>query len=346
MLLLIGVSGSGKTRAAYEAVQAVVPLWWLFRPADLAELREFANAPTPRTVVWLDDITAFAGVDSAVLRRLLSGGCVVIATSWPPQYQQWTVLPPHGQPDTHARERGVLELATVMNLPATLSAAERDRADLIAPDDERIAAALRSTDADLVQTLAGGSELVRRWTSAPPIAHAVITAALDARRMGIEGPVTADMLRAAAAGYLPSTELVHLDEGLRAALEYATAAVRGGLGIFSPVGDGPGTLIGYHTADYLANHARRIRGPVGLPAEAWRSYSAFLLDAGDMFRAALAAQQRALFLHAENLLRAALLGGCSDAHAALVQFLQSLDRRDEAERVRWRGLNADGTTAA
>lgn len=347
LLLLVGPSGAGKTRTAYEMVLAVVPSWWLYRPADLDELRGFAAAPTPRTVVWLDDLTHFDGLDPATTRRLLHGGCLIITTLPAQIYQRWTPLPQPGQPDPSARQRAVIGLATVFTIPAELSIGERARAETLAVHDERIAVAVRSTDTEPFQTVAGGSELVRRWTSAPSAQKALLTAALDARRMGVTGPLTADLLREAAVGYLSAAERATLEDGWPStALAYATATVRGSVSALAPVGNIAGVVIGYHVNDFLAHYAKLVRGAFAPPAEAWAAYAAHLLDADDMFRAAQAAQDRALFPHAEALLRAAVLGGCGEARAALVRLLQVQDRGAEAERVRWRGLNADGTTAA
>src|SRR6266851_726200 len=55
-MLLVGGSSVGKTRCAEEAVKALLPDWWLVRPAGPDQLAALAAAPFPRTVVWLDEL--------------------------------------------------------------------------------------------------------------------------------------------------------------------------------------------------------------------------------------------------------------------------------------------------
>jgi transcriptional regulator with XRE-family HTH domain len=347
MLLLVGPSGAGKTRTLYEAVLAVLPHRGLCRPAGLAELNDFAAAPTPRTVVWLDNLADYEGLEPAMLRRLLGSRCIVLASLWPERYQQWTVLPLSGQPDPHASERGLLDLAAIMTLPVALSPIERGRITELASLDERFAAVLQTSDSAPFQTMLGGTDLVRRWITAPPSQQALITAAVDARRMGITGPLPAKLLHDAAVGYLSPVERAQLDsDWLTTALTYSTATVRGGVRALAPVATIVGTVIGYQVSDYLVHYAKLTRNVAAPPSEAWTAYTTHLLDSDDMLQAALAAQDRALLQHAEALLRAATLGRSGAARAALAELLRVQDRGEEAERVRWRGLNADGTTAA
>ena len=58
-VLLVGGSSVGKTRCAVEAVKALLPDWWLVHPAGPAEVAALAAAPSPRTVVWLDELQRY-----------------------------------------------------------------------------------------------------------------------------------------------------------------------------------------------------------------------------------------------------------------------------------------------
>ena len=58
-LLLIGASAAGKTRTMYEAARAVLPDWEVVQPDDAEAIRAFAAAPTPRTVLWLDELQRY-----------------------------------------------------------------------------------------------------------------------------------------------------------------------------------------------------------------------------------------------------------------------------------------------
>jgi hypothetical protein len=78
MVVLVGGSSTGKTRAAFEAVRHCLPDWSLLRPLDAAELLEQARsgAVGPQTVLWLNETQIFlrGQPDFAVaLRRLLAG---------------------------------------------------------------------------------------------------------------------------------------------------------------------------------------------------------------------------------------------------------------------------------
>ena len=88
-VLLVGGSSVGKTRCAAEAVKALLPDWWLVHPAGPAEVAVLAQAPTPRTVVWLDELQRYLdgehGLTGGVVRVLLNAPhpVVVIGTLWP-----------------------------------------------------------------------------------------------------------------------------------------------------------------------------------------------------------------------------------------------------------------------
>lgn len=60
-VLLVGGSSVGKTRCAEEAVKALLPDWWLVHPAGPAEVAALARAPSPRMMVWLDELQGYLG---------------------------------------------------------------------------------------------------------------------------------------------------------------------------------------------------------------------------------------------------------------------------------------------
>ena len=116
-VLLVGGSSVGKTRCAVEAVKALLPDWWLVHPAGPAEVAALAQAPPPRTVVWLDELQRYLdgehGLTGGVVRALLNAPhpVVIIGTLWPDRYAAYTAVPAPGGADPHAREREVLDLA-------------------------------------------------------------------------------------------------------------------------------------------------------------------------------------------------------------------------------------------
>jgi hypothetical protein len=71
--------------------------------------------------------------------------------------------------------------------------------------------ALDTVGYGLTQTLAAAPQLVARWEdaqAASPYGWAVLTAALEAARLGARAPLSAELLRAAAPGYCTSQYLV------------------------------------------------------------------------------------------------------------------------------------------
>ncbi len=91
-VLLVGGSSVGKSRCAFEAVTALLPDWWLVHPAGPDQIAALAQAPTPRTVVWLDELQRYLdgehGLTGGVVRALLNAPhpVVIIGTMWPDFY--------------------------------------------------------------------------------------------------------------------------------------------------------------------------------------------------------------------------------------------------------------------
>jgi hypothetical protein len=230
--LLVGGSSVGKTRCAVEAVRALLPEWWLVHPAGPAEVAALAAAPSPRTVVWLDELQRYLdgehGLNGGVVRALLNPPhpAVIIGTLWPDLYNAYAAPPTPGGADPFARERQVLDLADVIRIDPELSPAEQDRARAAASRDPRLQIALTTAGYGLTQTLAAAPQLVARWQdaqTASPYAWAVLTAALDTARLGARAPLTADLLRAAASGYCTGQQQAEApDNWFEQAMTYAT----------------------------------------------------------------------------------------------------------------------------
>ena len=113
-VLLVGGSSVGKTRCAAETVKALLPDWWLVHPAGAAEIAALARTPTPRTVVWLDELQRYLdgeqGLTGGVVRALLNHLAVIIGTLWPDRYAAYSTVPVSGSADSHARKREVLDM--------------------------------------------------------------------------------------------------------------------------------------------------------------------------------------------------------------------------------------------
>src|SRR5262249_51521929 len=143
------------------------------------------------------------GLSVGVVRSLLNAGVVVVATLWPDEYSKRRASWTPDEADPYANDRELLGLATVFDVAEEFTGGERKRAEQLAERAGRIRVAFNATDAGITQVLAAGPALVRWWENADTsdsrqcCGKAVMTAALDARRVGATSPLTAAFLRAA-----------------------------------------------------------------------------------------------------------------------------------------------------
>ena len=352
LVLLVGGSSVGKTRCAAEAVKAVLPEWWLVHPAGPDEVAALAQAPTPRTVVWLDELQRYMdgehGLTGGVVRALLSAPhpAVLIGTLWPDWYAAYTAVPAPGRADPRAREREVLDLAVVVRISPAFSAAEQGRARAAAARDRRLAVALESAGYGLTQTLAAAPQLVARWEDAQtidPYAWAVMTAALDVARLGARAPLSRDLLSIAVAGYLASQQQAEAPEDwFEQALAYATGKLHGAVAAISPAGAGIGQVAGYIAADYLIQHASRERRYARVPASTWDAVLSHVRDPADIARLAGSARRRLLYCYAIPLYRHAADAGDGEAARRLAGLLAE---RGDVDALRARADAGDGEAA-
>ncbi|MCO8271796.1 hypothetical protein M1L60_14455 [Actinoplanes sp. TRM 88003] len=298
-VVMVGGSSTGKTRSLYEAVYELVPRWALVQPADAAELLFLKGAPPRRSVVWLDELQRYLGAEEAHCIRLLRrAGNWVVGTLWPDQYASWTA----GRDDVHR----LVKTATVVSVPDELSPLEEQAAELVAERDSRVRQALRTRDIGLTQALAGGPALVLCWEQpVNPYVKAIITAAADAHRLGVQSPLTESLLVEAMAGYLHGRQRVRSPgEWLPAALPHATRPQFGEVSALTPADGGrPGRLAGYTVADYLAQHLRGIRRVEPVPHEAWQALVTHLQRPPDLWHIADSALARLRCRYAEAALR-------------------------------------------
>ena len=346
-VLLVGGSSVGKTRCAAEAIRALVPDWQLVHPAGPAEVAALAAGPPPRTVVWLDELQRYLGgehgLTGGVVRALLGapGPVMLIGTLWPDLYSTWTAVRAPGRADPHAREREVLGLADVVRIAPVFSPREQDRARAAAGRDPQLRAALAAGGYGLTQTLAAAPQLVARWEDAreaAPYAWAVLTAALDAARLGARAPLTAGFLRAAAPGYCTSAQQAEAPGNwFEQALAYATTKLHGAAAALAPAGAGMGQVTGYTVADYLDQHGRAQRVSQIPPPEFWAA-AAVHATSGEQVALAEAADIRGLYRPAAQLLKnAAAHGNCDAANRLLL--LHGPDSADPRP-ARWAASHA------
>jgi hypothetical protein len=232
LVVVRGGSSTGKTRAAYEAVADRLAGWRLDYPLDPGALAARLETGIPgRTVPWLGELRQYADADggAAALGRLadlLEGeGHLVITTLWPEQWAAYTAaaragpgaadpagttgrlltrlpeLTGHGPTGIDPARGGVIDVPDRF-AAADLEAAARTGDPLLA--EAAAAAAGAGQDGQLTQYLAGVPGLLDRYAGpgGDPYGQAVITAAMDATRLGHPNPLPAVLVQQAAVGYL------------------------------------------------------------------------------------------------------------------------------------------------
>jgi hypothetical protein len=353
-VLLIGGSSVGKTRSLYEALVEVLPDWWLVHPADPDAIRNLAVTPVPRTVLWLDELQRYLGPYgeerlTAAIRTLIQAGTVLVGTLWPEELDKRQRRPASEEVDRYEDDRKLLDLADIVVVPETLSADERRRAETLAVTDPRIQIALTSTDYGMTQVLAAAPDLVRRWEhAADPYGKAVLTAAIDACRLGVTSPLAREFLAAAVPGYLTSAQRASAPAAtwLDTALSYATAPLRGAATALAAVGsDRMGELVGYTVAEYLLQYGGIARAAVFPPASFWQAASDTLRNSKDLNSLAQAAEQRCRFQRAAQMYQCAAVIGDSAALRRLATLRVQADDRRGAEEL-YRKAAELGDTAA
>jgi tetratricopeptide (TPR) repeat protein len=216
-VLLVGDSTAGKTRAAFEAVRAVLPDHVLVVP----ESREGVAAAVQkgagirRCVLWLNDLEGYLGTGGLTrkhITELLAGvdhHRVIVATLRAAEEDRLTT----GGEGEEGRQlqrdsQGVLDQAHRIFVERRFSLAEQQRAEELAEEDPRIADALTHADTfGIAEYLACGPQLLNEWESAwargtRPRAAALIAAAIDVRRAGYTGPAPKKLLTELHTNYL------------------------------------------------------------------------------------------------------------------------------------------------
>ncbi|MBN1174446.1 MAG: hypothetical protein JXA67_19925 [Micromonosporaceae bacterium] len=329
-------------------MQAELAEWWLVHPVSAHDLVLLAEKRPGHTVVWLDEIQNYLGGDNGLgastVRALLGtpDPIILVGTIWPQRYAVYTAFPKPNAVDQYFRERDVLKLADAIFISPQLSAAEQQRARGAAIRDQRIRIALDACEHGLTRTLAAAPLLVARWEGAEtdePYAWAVITAALDAARLGATQPLTAKLLSSAAPGYCASRQLADAPTNwFRSALAYATQKVHGAAAALEPEGARMNSVTGYAVADYLLQQSIMTRRTVAVPASLWDALAVHghSCDLGVIARAA---ESRGLVRVALNLYEAAAASGDSSISAEAGMMLGIAGRTDDA--ISWYERGAD-----
>ena len=393
--VLVGDSATGKTRALYEAINDKLQDWPLLVPSDSDLLREWieTDAIDARTVLWLDEAQRFLPDMAKHLTNLLNRvrPLAVVAAMWRQNWDELTVVPegsrgPEADVAFHMRR-------LIKQQRPEIAVADRFNEEQIRElrrlglHDSRLAAAMTAAEADgrVLQHLTGGPQLVDRYENGAftPIEHAVLTAALDLRRLGHSTPIAPTVLEAATPGYLPpgyrvTERLDWIDDVLTA---LARNPRRRADGAISPLNEdrtalGIGPADGYYPADYLDQRTRRTRRRAMPPESLWEAALGGRTER-DLVRLGASAERLhleshaiALYEHAaesgdtlalrhlaslrenrgdwepaEDLLRQAVIAGDTHAMGMLAGMREERDDKPEAERLAQLAADAGDTWA-
>ncbi|MFB8128623.1 esterase/lipase family protein, partial [Streptomyces mirabilis] len=350
LMVLTGESSTGKTRALYEALYELGPTRPLLTPTTSTDLLGLVQkgAVAAGTVLWLNEAHRFLygprGEEVAArLQDLLRNraGVAVLATLWTDPY--WNELTRDDRSDTqHSHARALLThpaLAIRILIPTQLGGAECDRWLTLtrAHHDQRLSDAWNAgrSDSRVIQHLSGGPELLAAYLAGPGThftyeEHALLTAALDARRLGYLAPLPPALLADSADGALGprhrSPDGHWADHALDALAtgkrpDGTRTDVRNTLTALTALRPRSGSPAQYEPADYLIAHAL-VPGVdrIGAPS-LWQALVDHATDAGDLCRIAGTAWQYGLYRQAVLLWQKAVLAHHPGAAAQLVTRL-------------------------
>ena len=266
-LLLVGPAGAGKTRCLYEVLHEKLPDAPMVLPRTPAHLETFVNTLAPKggpVVVWLNEIydqLGANGLTSALILQALNHARpgLIVATIWPEHHAALT----DGQGAELNRDKveALTRLCHTEHLTAAFSTKEIERARSLAQRDPRLREALESLtddETDLAGSLAAKPRLTAYWDKpSDPFAHAVLAAAITARRLGHPDPIPAAVLEPLAAKRLSPSQRAHATpDWFTAALSSACSPLPGlTVRPLEPRADSPGQTNGYRPNDIITNNA-------------------------------------------------------------------------------------------
>ncbi|MGW1047367.1 tetratricopeptide repeat protein [Streptomyces sp. NPDC002547] len=330
-LVLVGNSSVGKTRLLYECARAELRDFAVLAP-DLGDgglVNTVADATfrLPKLIVWLDELQRFlpgpyfvAGdqpsnvpISPAAVRRLLTADTpvIIVGTLWPQYASALGAQKPDaatGEPRYLYQDAAdILLVSDVVKRISigSFSPAERTRTALLAASDGRLARAVADPDYNVTEALAGAPQIMRRYEQASQAEQAIVHAAVDARRLGVQATLTEEFLRDAARGYLTT---VHPDDTwFTNALLELTSSTRPHDRATSPLIPKPApdrrSVQGYVPTDYLLQHLARQRRSHQLSRHTWRALTNHARHFGhdDELRLAESARSRMMNRTAERL---------------------------------------------
>jgi Flp pilus assembly protein TadD len=359
MVLVVGDSTAGKTRAAFEALRTVLPGHRVLAPAVGAELPAAVEAVERSglaCVVWLDDVEKYLGpgaLEPGLLAELVRLRVPVLATMRAREWEAFTrtVADQAAQGGNRggylAADLGakVLNQAQLIELDRIWSKDELERAREC--EDERIVdATVHHGPYGIAEYLAAGPALLtewhRAWGASHPRGAALVAAAVDLARTGLRAPYTTNILVGLHGHYLKGKGGARLrPESVEKALEWAARVRYGATGLLNPAdtddkgtsdtggagGDSSGSRAGaWEVFDYLVDHTSR-----PIPQAAWHTALDHTTDGDERCALGVRAYQHAATDIAETAWRTAADNGHTKAAHNLAMLLHRIERLEEAE---------------
>jgi len=317
IVVLVGGSATGKSRAAWEAIRAELAGWRLWHEltpghcsADVA-IAVAEGRVAAHTAVWLGDAQNYlepstegpALADALAKLLALPGPRIVVATMWPAPFKRLTdrSAVPYAAVGDLLRDHAIV-------MPSSFTEsdlAQGDNPSVMASDRRLENAAARAVDGEIVQALAGVPEIKSRYQSASRAETAILWAAADAHRLSRRWRVLSNaFLFQAAPGYLREQEWRRAqpwNAKFDAALNSLIAEAHGISGLLSlhvprPTQDRPR---GFELTDVLEEELQANRFGIFPPAEFWDSAAAVSSNEPDvMFDLGTAAFMRGRYRRA------------------------------------------------
>ncbi|MFI2360810.1 tetratricopeptide repeat protein, partial [Streptomyces anulatus] len=339
LVLVVGDSTAGKTRACFEALHAELPDYRVVAPAggpDLVTAAEVIDRTSARCAVWLDDLEEYlgpGGLEPRLLAELVRLRIPVLATMRHHQFEIFAV--PESAPGTATAGARVLRQLDPVELDRAWSPSELERAG--ETDDDRIADALAHHGPyGIAEYLAAGPALFQEWHRAAraggsPRGAALVAAAVDLARTGLRPPYALELLAHTHEFYLAAAGGPLLrPEPLDTALEWATRRRHSVTSMLVPT-QNPSL---WNVFDYLTDHTST---PV--PDTTWHAALQHTTDSDELMALGVHAHRVAPVI-AESVYRRAADAGHTNAMNNLGLLLATEGRTDEAEVIYCRAADA------
>ncbi|MFE6072115.1 tetratricopeptide repeat protein [Streptomyces sp. NPDC056525] len=275
--MLVGDPTSGKSRTGYEAIKNKFPGYRVFRPEDGAEFNEcVAFSKVTEKVIWLDELDRFLSppnLSTGSLDEALQSGAVIIGTM---RSDQMDLLSPRYERG-HSQESRVLVRAArtitarahILFMDRQWSAEEVGRARR--SSDPRVSDASRhAKEYGIAEYLAAGPQLYLEWQNAwspglHPRGAALVSAAVDLMRAGIQEAVPRELIERLHASYLEQRGGIRLrPEPILDAFHWALEPLHATSSLLVPVQDDM-----YKAFEYLAEAVARDGRVREVPEEVW-----------------------------------------------------------------------------